>query len=253
MTPLEEEIEWSKCYDDVVYFINKYWKIPKYDYRMKDPQLYEFQKSLVGTLISNPKVLINSARQMGITNVVSAILLHKMLFTSNHKVIHMNANIAQGIHVLNSIRKNYESLSEHMKNKFQVDNKREVKLSNGSSFKVLGDEKMGDVIEVDTLYIDNASFTKDFQERHDLRWGNPPQVIIASTIYKDSFFLDECKKAENNESDYTYVKLPYYVHPKRDRLWRSNQERATSVDNAIVECDCTHFFDIDGKISKITE
>lgn len=57
--------ELRKCSRDPIYFIENYCKIVSLDHGIIPFKLYEYQKEAVETILSNRKVILMTARQMG--------------------------------------------------------------------------------------------------------------------------------------------------------------------------------------------
>ena len=253
MTP-EEKIEFDKCCSDPIYFINKYMYFYKYSKLLADFKLYPFQEELVKTAYSEDRVVVNSSRQMGISTVLTMIALHKMLFNRNYKILHVNVSQIQGIGNLNTLRNTYDRLPEFLKLPVEYNLKLRVKLTNGSSIRVISTigQLKGEV--ADEIIVDNAAFVdRGVIEASISKIEANGKLIAASTMYKKGCFLEMYKKTIAGESEYTSLTFPYYIHPKRDRLWRSQMDRYIGADKAIIECDCTHYYDEHMCLKRILE
>lgn len=254
MRTLEQQIEYDKCCKDFKYFINKYTQIEKYSPLLADFKLYPFQEKLLSTIDSEDLVLINTARQMGITTVMMAYILWKINFTPKYKATHINVNAVQGITSLDLLRQSYDLLPDYLKTPCLLNNKRKLTLSNESSISIMS--AMTPSLSYDLVFIDNASFVKGIRELYAAsrqQVTSNGKLIITSTLYKSGWFVEMCKEAELNNTPFSYVKLPYYLHPRRDRLWRSNTEASIGEVGAIVECDCTHYYSEEIKLVPLVE
>jgi hypothetical protein len=260
MTLLEQQVEFNRCASDPVYFINKYWVKKKYSPLLADFKLYNYQEDLIANLVEGKEVVINSSRQMGIDTVVGGYILWKSVFTPGHKTLLKNARLTTAFRSLQMIRDTASQLPIYLTGVITIDNKRKLVLANNSTIDCItgeGEYRGGGPIDVDLLWENEASFCQSSILKQEgfarvLRKSKSFQRIVSSCLGKRNWFTDLCFEGEMNLIDgrkipYTYVKLPYYLHPRRDRLWRSNQEKMVGVNAAVVEYDCTHFFSEDSK------
>ena len=58
-------LEWVKCKDDPIYFIEKYIKIVTIDHGLQPMILYDFQKEIICGILDNNKLIAACARQLG--------------------------------------------------------------------------------------------------------------------------------------------------------------------------------------------
>lgn len=241
-----DQQEIKKCQEDPVYFINKYTYKEKYSPLLADFRLYKFQEDLVHDFEKHDRILINSARQMGITSVLMSYALQKINNFDNYSVLHVNANLAQAAAFLGKLKLSYYNLPFSVKQKDIQNNKRCLCLENGS--KILASSatsNSGKGFALDLVIIDNAAFISDLSDLYaavvpTLKEGG--KIIISSTLYKQGWFTDQCEAAKKGDHSFFYRELPYYVHPKKGRLWRSNQDKVLGEETAKVENDCKYYY-----------
>lgn len=260
MTLLEQQVEFNRCASDPVYFINKYWVKKKYSPLLADFKLYSYQEDLINSLVEGKGVVINNSRQMGIDTVVGGYILWKSVFTPGHKALLKNCRIISTMRSLQMIADTVKQLPIYLVGDTPTNNKRELVLANGSTVDCTtgqGEYRGSGPIYVDLLWENEASFypwsiLEEEGFARSLRKSKSFQHIVSSCLGKRNWFTDLCFEGEmslinGRETPYKYIKLPYYLHPRRDRLWRSNQEKMVGVNEAIVQYDCTHFFSEDSK------
>lgn len=256
MTLLEQQVEFNRCASDPVYFINKYWVKKKYSPLLADFKLYNYQEELIDTVNTESRVLVNSSRQMGLSTTMDGCMLWKLNFTPNYHITTVNVNWSNAIGSLNKVRDSYDKLPEYMKTPSVSDSKKCLELSNGSTIEAASASAKAFCSRTyDLAFIDNASFANNSEFYGALQQAisTGGKLIVGSTLYKEGLFLDLCRSAEKGENAFKYIKLPYYLHPKHGRLWRSQQIKSVGEDAAIIECDCTHYYTKDGSIKPIIE
>lgn len=229
--------EYSLCANDPIYFINNH-----------VIKLKPFQEELIEQIHQHPSNLINSARQMGVTTVLSAYILWLTLFTEGYTSAIVDVKLTNSIGTLERLKHMHEKLPEELRRQELLNNKREWKLNNNSGVFITSTTTGFCSKRVNLTTIDNAAFINNLDEviavvKQASSVGG--KIVIASTLYKPGWFTDRCIEAEKEESDYNYIKLPYYLDTKKKRLDRMHAERILGEDMAKVEFDCTHYLEND--------
>ena len=76
----EQILEYQKCMDDPLYFIETYMKIISLDEGLIPFKMYNFQKEMVGTFHNNRFTICKLPRQSGKSTTMISYLLHYALF-----------------------------------------------------------------------------------------------------------------------------------------------------------------------------
>lgn len=259
MTP-EEQIEWDLCKKDCTYFLNRYLQPKKYSPLLADFYLYPFQEQVLDEVEKGDFIVINTARQMGISTILTGRALWKMLFNDNYMIAIMDPRLIQSIKHVDMVKAFYNQLPEFFKEGSTYENKRSFVLSNGSSISALIAYTPGKCSRaLNELIIDQASFVNELQEvigaftpiLHNGK--HSAKMTLVSCLHKEGVFTQLCRKAEKGDFDFTYIKLPYWVHPKRGRAWRSQQDNELGQNIAKVELDCSYVFTKDGEVVPLND
>jgi len=135
-TPIEftEEnvIEFMKCKEDPVYFIENYVKIITLDKGLQPFKLYDCQKQKVECIMNNRRVVLMEGRQQGKTVTSAACILHYTIFEEDKTVAIMANKSAAAREVLNRYQIMYENLPLWMQQGVKTWNKGDVELENNS-------------------------------------------------------------------------------------------------------------------------
>lgn len=78
--------EYQRCAQNIEYFITQYVKIVHVDRGVIPFELFDFQKTIVRTFVSDNKVIVRLPRQMGKTTTTAAFFLWYILFHDNKSV-----------------------------------------------------------------------------------------------------------------------------------------------------------------------
>jgi len=123
-------------------------------------------------------------------------------------------------------------------------NKLSLRFTNGSKIQAKSSNTEAARSEaVSLLIIDEAAFIDNIAET----WASAQQTlatgggcIALSTPYgTGNWFHQTWVKAENKENQFIPIKLPWFVHPERDEVWRKEQDALLGDPRiAAQECDC---------------
>ena len=76
-------LEYSKCMEDPLFFIQNYVKIVSLDEGLVPFKMYDFQKEMVGTFHNNRFTICKLPRQSGKSTIMISYLLHYALFNDS--------------------------------------------------------------------------------------------------------------------------------------------------------------------------
>lgn len=224
----EQVEEYIKCSQDVVYFMNNYFKITTLDYGIQTIDMYDFQKDLVSMFLENRFVIARCARQSGKTIAVEGYILHKILFNTMFRVgIFANkGDVAKKI--LKEIKFAYEKLPLWMQQGIVSWNVHSIELENGSKIQSTGtSEASGRSNTYNLIFLDEFAFVPDhvandfFEAVYPtISSGKKTQVIMISTPKGLNFFYKMWKDAEEGRSNYKTYIATWRDVPGRDDAWR---------------------------------
>ena len=115
-TPQQIE-EITKCVLDPLYFIKNYVYIINLDVGLTLFSLYEYQQDLIQASYDNRFSIFVTARQMGKTTTIAALLLYLAMFTSNDKIGVLANKKAKAREIVARIQTMYENLPNWQFNK----------------------------------------------------------------------------------------------------------------------------------------
>lgn len=251
MSNLKEAIklEYQKVASDFIYGIKKYCKVehPKKGKIIFD--LFDFQAECLKQFFTHRYNIILKSRQMGISTLVAAYILFKMLFNENFKVLiiattqNVAANLVRKVQVMN------ENLPVWLRGKSVSDNKLQLELTNGSFVKaVSSSSNSGRSEALSLLVIDEAAFIDRFSDiwtaaQMTLATGGDAIVLstpngVGNLFHKlyETAELDINSEETKGLEKFNPIKLPWYLHPERDQAWRDQQTALVGTRQASQEC-----------------
>lgn len=229
----DQILEYQKCSEDPVYFIDNYCMIVTLDYGIQPFKLYDCQKSKIKLIHDNRKVILMEGRQQGKTTSAAAYILWYTIFQESKSVAILANKSTTAREIMSRYQLMYEYLPIWMQQGIKVWNKGDVELENGS--KVFTSATTASGIRgksVNMLYIDEASiipnniadafFTAVYPV---ISAGQTTKILITSTPLGYNHFWKFWNDAMNKRNDFVPMFIPYWEIPGRDEKWAEEQRR----------------------------
>jgi len=236
--------EYLKCAVDPTHFMKKYCQIQHPQRGRIHFHLYPFQEKVMKLWKDNPYSVVLKSRQLGISTLAAGYSLWLMLFHKDKNVLCIATKQDTAKNMVTKVKFMYDGLPSWLKVDFEENNKLTLRLKNGSQIKASSAASdAGRSEAVSLLIIDEAAFIEGIGEI----WASAQQTlatgggaIVLSTPYgTGNWFHKTWIEAESNDNDFLPIKLPWYVHPERDQVWRDRQDNLLGDPRiAAQECDC---------------
>ena len=229
----EQVLEYQKCSEDPVYFIDNYCYIVTLDHGLQPFKLYDCQKKKIKLIHDNRKVILMEGRQQGKTTSAAAYILWYTIFQESKSVAILANKTATAREIMSRYQLMYENLPMWMQQGIKTWNKGDVELENGSKAFTAATTASGiRGKSVNMLYIDEASiipnniaeafFTAVYPV---ISAGNTTKILITSTPLGYNHFWKFWNDAQNKRNDFVPMFIPYWEIPGRDAKWAEEQRR----------------------------
>ena len=229
----EQVLEYQKCSEDPVYFIDNYCYIVTLDHGLQPFKLYDCQKKKIKLIHDNRKVILMEGRQQGKTTSAAAYILWYTIFQESKSVAILANKTATAREIMSRYQLMYENLPMWMQQGIKTWNKGDVELENGSKAFTAATTASGiRGKSVNMLYIDEASiipnniaeafFTAVYPV---ISAGNTTKILITSTPLGYNHFWKFWNDAQNKRNDFIPMFIPYWEIPGRDAKWAEEQRR----------------------------
>lgn len=213
--------------DGFLYFANKFARGLHPVHGEQDVTLYGFQRDLLKN-IHDSRVSVNMLpRQMGKSLCTAIYIAWRMLFLDHENIVVTGPKVSFSTQLLAQIRFILDKCPGWLKPSFTVDNKTELRLSNGS--RVLAksfDPNSIKGLTVSFLFVDEAGtietrkMNEFLQAVYPSLHGSRGQMAITSTPgFDDKAFSELWKIAQEEDSMFTGFKASWQEHPDRDDAW----------------------------------
>jgi len=230
LTPQQKVEIFSKCAKDFFFFCENYCVIISKTRNVKF-KLYEYQKDVALAIINGEDVIINKARQLGLSTLVAAIVAWKILFNKNEEVVLISENSKKAKDLLKKVKLIIKELPTFLRMKLITDNVQDIALSNGSRCQSESrSENAGRSATVTFLVLDEAGFIeKNIIESiwdaasPTLTTTNGHAVIISTPNGMGGWFFNMWEGANSGLNDFTPFEIPWWMHPERDENWAKSE------------------------------
>ena len=128
----ENIIEFQKCEEDPIYFMENYMKIVSLDEGLVPFKMYDFQKHIVRTIHDNRFTICKLPRQSGKSTTNVSYLLHYALFNPNSNIAILANKSSTARDILGRVQLAYENLPKWLQQGVINWNKGNIELENKS-------------------------------------------------------------------------------------------------------------------------
>lgn len=213
--------ECAKCYNDPIYFMEKYCKIINPVIGLNLIQLYDFQKNMINHYLQNRYTLYLNSRQAGFSTIMALLFLHEILFKIDRKIVSYSFNYDEGKEFMEKLQRAYTALPFFLQQGLTEFSSMRTEFENGS-FVEIGKSNCGR--SYDIVFFDQFSklayIDKFFSPGYALYQLNNPKIVIGSVPNGYNRFYEMIQNAERNESAYRVFKTYWWNVPGRDENWK---------------------------------
>ena len=233
-----------KCGKDPVHFFNKYLKIQHPVRGLIPFNTYNFQDECVDDFINHRLNIILKSRQLGMSTLVAGYAVWLAIFQRDKNILIIATKLSVAQNFIKKVKTMIRSVPKWLVlPQIVTNNKQLIEFSHGSAIKAIPtSDDAGRSEALSLLIIDEAAFVRNFDE---LWTGLYPtistggRVILLSTpngvggqyykIYTD---------AEAGLNEFNPIKLPWDVHPERDKEWFESETKNFSERKVAQEYLC---------------
>ena len=253
----ENIIEFQKCEEDPIYFMENYMKIVSLDEGLVPFKMYDFQKHIVRTIHDNRFTICKLPRQSGKSTTTVSYLLHYALFNPNSNIAILANKSSTARDILGRVQLAYENLPKWLqqgvinwnKGNIELENKSPIVAAATSSSAIRGGSF--NIIFLDEFAFVPANIAEMFFSSvyPTISSGQKTKMIIVSTPYGMNQFYKLWTDAENKRNDYVPIEVHWSEVPGRDEKWKEATIRNTSPEQFQQEFECEFLGSVNTLIS----
>ena len=255
----EQVIEFQKCKENPIYFMEKFMKIVSLDEGLVQFNMYDFQKKIVHTIHDNRFTICKLPRQSGKSTTTIAYLLHYAIFNPNSNIAILANKSSTARDILGRLQLAYENLPKYIqqgvinwnKGNIELENKSTIIAAATSSSAIRGGSY--NIIFLDEFAFVPANIAEMFFSSvyPTITSGKTTKVIIVSTPHGMNQFYKLWTDAENKRNDYIPIEVHWSEVPGRDEKWKETTIRNTSAEQFQQEFECEFLGSVDTLISPV--
>ena len=242
----EQILEYQKCMEDPLHFIQNYIKIVSLDEGLVPFKMFPFQKEMVGTIHDNRFTICKMPRQSGKSTTLVSYILHYILFNPNMNVAILANKASTARDILGRLQLAYENLPKWLQQGVMSWNKGSLDLENGS--RVVASSTSSSAVRggsYNMIFLDEFAFVphnvaEDFFSSvyPTISSGKTTKVIIVSTPNGMNLFYKLWVDAENERNSYNIIDVHWSEVPGRDEKWKEETIANTSKEQFQREFEC---------------
>lgn len=228
----EELNEYTKCSNDILYFIEKYLK--RRDTKtgdIKPIKLFTYQKDILKEYNENRFLILCTSRQVGISTLMCIIHLHIMIFNSDKKILNINNKLCNGVEKIDRIKELYLNLPYFLKPGVLSWNKKQIKFNNNSEIKTASDIlQTFDICHIDNFaHIPPNIINPIYYKLISSVSSNPnSRITISSSPNGTNLFYDLYEKSQRKTGDpekniFKSISVYWWEVPGRDQRWKEEK------------------------------
>jgi len=253
----EQILEYQKCANDPLYFMEKYIQIVSLDEGLIHFKMYDFQKKIVETIHNNRFTICKLPRQSGKSTTTISYLLHYALFNPNSNIALLANKSSTARDILSRLQLAYENLPKWLqqgvinwnKGNIELENKSTIVAAATSSSAIRGGSY--NIIFLDEFAFVPTNIAEMFFSSvyPTISAGQKTKMIIVSTPYGMNQFYKLWVDAENKRNDYIPIEVHWSEVPGRDENWKEQTIRNTSEEQFQQEFECEFLGSVNTLIS----
>ena len=253
----EQILEYQKCQQDPLYFMEKYIQIVSLDEGLIPFKMYPFQKKIVETIHNNRFTICKLPRQSGKSTTTISYLLHYALFNPNSNIALLANKSSTARDILGRLQLAYENLPKWLQQGVINWNKGNIELENKSTIVAAATSSSAsrggsyNIIFLDEFAFVPTNIAEMFFSSvyPTISAGQKTKMIIVSTPYGMNQFYKLWVDAENKRNDYIPIEVHWSEVPGRDEDWKEMTIRNTSPEQFQQEFECEFLGSVNTLIS----
>ena len=253
----EQIVEYQKCAEDPLYFMEKYVKIVSLDEGLIPFKMYDFQKKIVKTIHENRFTICKLPRQSGKSTTTISYLMHYAMFNPNSNIAILANKSSTARDILGRLQLAYENLPKWMQQGVVNWNKGNIELENKST--IVAAATSSSAIRggsYNIIFLDEFAFVPTniaemfFSSVYPtISSGQKTKMVIVSTPYGMNQFYKLWTDAEKKKNDYIPIEVHWSEVPGRDEAWKEMTIRNTSPEQFQQEFECEFLGSVNTLIS----
>lgn len=242
----------EKCKTNPFFFIRNFCRIKHPRRGIIHFDLYDYQEEVTKEILDPEKKFFSivKSRQLGVSTLMAGLAIWITTFRNAVEIAIVSTDYKTAKNLHEKVKLMYSSIPDFLQQDTKKKNASELEFVNESKVVCLSHNKNRGVrsISATWIIIDESAFIEGMD---DLWTTIEPSVdhgekviALSSPNGPQGWFYKTCLKAEDEESAWNKIKLPWHVHPERqledgspDYDWREKKDRTLGKRKATQEYD----------------
>jgi len=240
----EVKKEITKCGKDPAYFLNNYAKISHPEKGLIPFKTYDFQTELLKSYNDHRFNVILKARQLGISTITAGYVAWLMLFRREKNILVVATKFSTAANLVKKVKALIKNMPDWIKiSDINVDNRTAFELTNGSQIKAsTTSTDAGRSEALSLLVVDEAAHVPELEEMWKALYPTLSTggrcIALSTPNGVGNWFHQTYVDADEGRNSFFTTKLPWDVHPDRDKDWYEKETRNMSNRDIAQELEC---------------
>ena len=240
----EVKKEITKCGKDPAYFLNNYAKISHPERGLIPFKTYDFQTELLKSYNDHRFNVILKARQLGISTITAGYVAWLMLFRREKNILVVATKFSTAANLVKKVKALIKNMPDWIKiSDINVDNRTAFELTNGSQIKAsTTSTDAGRSEALSLLVVDEAAHVPELEEMWKALYPTLSTggrcIALSTPNGVGNWFHQTYVDADEGRNSFFTTKLPWDVHPERDKDWYEKETRNMSNRDIAQELEC---------------
>jgi len=224
----EEKLEYSRCVNDPIYFIETYCPVITNNGYM-NIKLRNYQKELVEKFITNKFNIVMNSRNSGLSTIIMLLILWSSMFSLNQNFFILGHNTCNSKELMKKIQKCYAQLPFFLKPGVKKYSNTIINFDNENTIKILSYEvnsdeagigKTSSYFLMDFAYLSEKMVTNVFPS---IISNKNSKIFIQSRLNGFNHFNQFFSDAEQGKNSFITTRIYWWQIPGRDDEWKTKE------------------------------
>jgi len=179
----KEIIEYVKCKNDIVYFINNYCFIPYFN-KKHNIKLHKYQENYFLSINNMKFNICLHSLESGVNTMNQLYILHELIFSFDKSIVLIDVSLKKSKEALSRIKGMMEYLPDFLRIDFHVNNKKCIETKLNTRIKILSNKTLPIGFNIDILILNNFALWN-----HKNKTNMMVSVLPLMSAIKDSKFI----------------------------------------------------------------
>jgi len=226
----KELLEYSKCSNDPIYFIETYCKLMEDD-GFVNIKLMDFQKDIINKYNETKDLIFLSSHKVGISTIISLLFLHYLTFNINKNINILSNKSIVSSNLIKTFKMSYMGLPFFLQKGLTHLSQTAVEFENNCKLTSITANNISNINTCDILLIQEFSKINNIEILYsnilDLL-NDDCRIIINSqpngnNLFRELVYKSEVSDGDPDKNEFKTIRSYWWMVPGRDSKWKEDQ------------------------------